>query len=277
MHERLIEQFNLRSKLRFNVESGHIWLGENRMLMFHAQAFGALRKELFDSLGATRAKGLLLRMGFASGRHDAELAHKLSNQLDPYDAFQIGPELHAFEGLVKPTILDAKIDWERGTFVGEVEWKNSWEAESQIQHFGVGEDVACWSLVGYASGFTSYFLKRFIVFREVECVGKGDARCLIVGKPAEQWKFEDDYLQYFQPDNVEGKLRELQEDVQQLKATLLSAQQAQGGQLVGNSPAFRTAFDLVNKAAKSPISVLLLGETGVGKEMFARWLPEFDS
>ncbi|NMG73433.1 sigma-54-dependent Fis family transcriptional regulator [Aromatoleum diolicum] len=272
-HEKLIEQFNLRSRLRFNLESGHIWLGENRMLMFHAQAFGALRKELFDSLGAKRAKGVLLRMGFASGRHDAELAYKLSNQLNPYEAFQIGPELHAFEGLVKATIVDAKIDWEAGTFFGEVEWQNSWEAESHVQHFGVGEDVACWSLVGYASGYTSYFLKRFIVFREMECTGRGDPRCFIVGKPAEAWKFDDDYLDYFQPDNVECKLRQLQDDVKQLKATL-SAQQAPTGRLVGSAPGFRTAFDLVSKAAKSPISVLLLGETGVGKEMFARWLHE---
>ncbi|NMF99112.1 sigma 54-interacting transcriptional regulator [Aromatoleum toluolicum] len=272
-HEKLIEQFNLRSRLRFNLETGHIWLGENRMLMFHAQAFGALRKELFDSLGAKRAKGVLLRMGFASGRHDAELAYKLSNQLNPYEAFQIGPELHAFEGLVKATIVDAKIDWEAGTFFGEVEWQNSWEAESHIQHFGVGEDVACWSLVGYASGYTSYFLKRFIVFREMECTGRGDPRCFIVGKPAEAWNFDDDYLDYFQPDNVECKLRQLQDDVKQLTATL-SAQQAPAGRLVGSSPGFRAAFDLVSKAAKSPISVLLLGETGVGKEMFARWLHE---
>ncbi|SIR08724.1 V4R domain-containing protein [Aromatoleum tolulyticum] len=272
-HEKLIEQFNLRSRLRFNLDSGHIWLGENRMLMFHAQAFGALRKELFDSLGAKRAKGVLLRMGFASGRHDAELACKLSNQLNPYDAFQIGPELHAFEGLVKATILDAKIDWEAGTFFGEVEWQNSWEAESHIQHFGVGEDVACWSLVGYASGYTSYFLKRFIVFREMECTGRGDPRCFIVGKPAEAWNFDDDYLDYFQPDNVECKLRQLQDDVKQLTATL-SAQQTPAGRLVGSSPGFRAAFELVSKAAKSPISVLLLGETGVGKEMFARWLHE---
>jgi len=272
-HEKLIEQFNLRSRLRFNLETGHIWLGENRMLMFHAQAFGALRKELFDSLGAKRAKGVLLRMGFASGRHDAELAYKLSNQLNPYEAFQIGPELHAFEGLVKATIVDAKIDWEAGTFFGEVEWQNSWEAESHIQHFGVGEDVACWSLVGYASGYTSYFLKRFIVFREMECTGRGDPRCFIVGKPAEAWNFDDDYLDYFQPDNVECKLRQLQDDVKQLTATL-SAQQTPAGRLVGRSPGFRAAFDLVSKAAKSPISVLLLGETGVGKEMFARWLHE---
>ena len=42
--------------------------------------------------------------------------------------------------------------------------------------------------------------------------------------------------------------------------------------LIGVSQGFRTAFDLLKSAAGSSISVLLLGETGVGKEMFARWL-----
>ncbi|WP_068804299.1 sigma-54-dependent Fis family transcriptional regulator [Thauera phenolivorans] len=274
--QRLIEQFNLRSRLRFNLESGHIWLGESRMLMFHAQAFGALRRELFDTLGVKRARGLLLRMGFASGTQDADLASKLAGECDPYDAFRIGPELHAFEGLVKATILDAKIDWERGTFFGEVAWENSWEVESHLQSFGHSEDPVCWSLVGYASGYVSYFLKRFVVFREVECAGAGAgagaARCRIVGKPAELWDFDDGYLDYFKPDNVECTLRRLQDDVRQLKASLAARHEADD--LIGDSPSFRAAFDLASKAANSPINVLLLGETGVGKEMFARWLHE---
>ena len=49
--KKLIEQFNLRSRLRFNVDQGQIWLDENRMLLYHARAMGALRRELFDSLG----------------------------------------------------------------------------------------------------------------------------------------------------------------------------------------------------------------------------------
>jgi transcriptional regulator with GAF, ATPase, and Fis domain len=42
--------------------------------------------------------------------------------------------------------------------------------------------------------------------------------------------------------------------------------------LVGVSPGFKAAFELLQSAAPSAITVLLLGETGVGKEMFARWL-----
>jgi len=119
--QRLIEQFNLRSRLRFNIDKGQIWLDENRMLLLHARAMGALRKELFDSLGPRRAQGLLLRMGFMSGQQDADLASKLYGVGDNYDVFRIGPELHAFEGLVKAEITQADIDWEAGSFFGEVE------------------------------------------------------------------------------------------------------------------------------------------------------------
>jgi two-component system, NtrC family, response regulator HydG len=269
-HQKLIEQFNLRSRLRFNLESGHIWLDENRMLLYHARAMGALRAELFNSLGVERARGLLVRMGFASGQQDADLARKLLGSGDPYDVFRIGPELHAFEGLVRANIQHAELDWEKGSFVGDVSWDNSWEAEAHIQHFGVGEEPVCWSLIGYASGYVTRFFNRFIVFRETHCVGRGDERCLIVGKPAEAWGNADGYLDYFKPENIEGQLQELQDELERLRESLCA--QRGPGNLIGNSAGFRAAFDLVSKAAASPINVLLLGETGVGKEVFARWL-----
>jgi transcriptional regulator with GAF, ATPase, and Fis domain len=44
--------------------------------------------------------------------------------------------------------------------------------------------------------------------------------------------------------------------------------------MVGSSPGFRAAYELLRQASTSRIAVLLLGETGVGKEMFARSLHE---
>lgn len=269
--QKLIEQFHLRSRLRFSVDTGHIWLDENRMLLMHAKAFGALRHELFETLGARRAQGLLLRMGFVSGQHDADLARKLHGEGDNYDVFRIGPELHAFEGLVKATITDVQIDWEQGSFLGAVDWHNSWEAESHIQHFGQGDMPACWSLVGYASGYVTRFFQRFIVFRETQCVCQGHDKCVIVGKPAEAWG-DATYVDYFRAENLDGQLRELEAELAQLRNKL--SERRFPGRLIGNAPAFRAAFGLLSQAANSPISVLLLGETGVGKEMFARWLHE---
>ncbi|MCH9829430.1 MAG: sigma 54-interacting transcriptional regulator [Gammaproteobacteria bacterium] len=269
--QRLIEKFNLRSRLRFDIDNGHIWLDENRMLLLHAKAFGALRRELFDTLGVRRAQGLLLRMGFVSGQQDAEFAHKLYGAEDNYDVFRIGPELHAFEGLVKATITEAKIDWEQGSFFGEVDWAGSWEAESHMQLCGAATEPACWSLVGYASGYVSQFFKRFIVFRETHCVARGDEQCRIVGKPAEAWD-DEAYLSLFRAEDIDGQLREMEEELTQLRGRL--RERHEPGHLIGNSPGFRAAFELLSKAANSPINVLLLGETGVGKEVFARWLHE---
>ncbi|NMG64802.1 AAA domain-containing protein [Azoarcus indigens] len=266
----LVEQFNLRSRLRFDIDGGNIWLDESRMLLLHAQAMGALRTELFRSLGVERARGLLVRMGFASGQQDADLARKLFRDSEREDVFRLGPELHAFEGLVRTRILNAQLDWEQGSFIGDVKWENSWEAEAHVRDFGIGDSPACWSLIGYASGYVTRFFNRFIVFRETHCVGKGDEHCVLVGKPAEEWGNADAYLDYFRPGDIEGELAELREELARLRASLGGA--CQRDDLIGSSPAFEAAFELVRKAAGSAINVLLLGETGVGKEVFARWL-----
>ncbi len=46
-------------------------------------------------------------------------------------------------------------------------------------------------------------------------------------------------------------------------------------QVVGESPAFQAALDLARRAASSPVAVLLLGETGTGKEVFSQAIHRF--
>ena len=267
----LIERFNLRSKLKFDMERGRIWLGENRMLLFHAKALSAMRRELFETMGPERARGVMLRMGFATGREDADLACKLlGGEAEDFDVFSIGPALHGFEGIVKSAITEADIDWEQGLFTGRVELTGSWEAESHIEQFGVGNECACWSVAGHASGYVSQFFKRFIVFREVECVARGDARCVLHAKPAEAMG-DDPYLDLFKGEEA-ASFRRMEAQLAEMRGR--APTRPAPGRLVGDSPGFRAAFDKAAKAANSRINVLLLGETGVGKEMFARWLHE---
>ena len=270
----VVDRFDLRSKLRFNQETGKIWLGESRLLLLHAKALMEMRTKLFDYLDAESAKRMLIRIGFVAGEQDADLAHKLADNKNSLDVFRIGPELHAFEGHVRSHITEAEIDWETGRFFGEVIVENSWEAEAHLQSLGLSEEAACWTIVGYASGYTSRFFRRFIVFKEIECMCKGDHHCKIVGKPADCWE-DENYIELFRDDPLSPSLREIEKELSQLRGKRQVKYDTDG--LVGASPEFTSALNLLKRAADSPINVLLLGETGVGKEVFARWLHEHSS
>ncbi|MBS97531.1 MAG: sigma-54-dependent Fis family transcriptional regulator [Oceanospirillaceae bacterium] len=269
--KRLIDRFNLRSRLHFDIQKGHIWLDQNRMFLLHASAFAELRRDLIENYGIEKAKGTLLRMGFVSGQQDASLAYKLYGEGDNYDVFRVGPELHGFEGVVKAEVTDADIDWEAGVFYGRAVCDESLESECHTRVFGVGEHAVCWALAGYASGYVTGFFKRFIVFKEAECTAKGDDHCVLIGKPAEAWD-DQEYVDLFRPEQVEQDLVAIERELKELRGKRSKAPEQ--GNLVGESAGFKQCFDMLSKAAKAPISVLILGETGVGKEVFAKWLHE---
>lgn len=263
---------DLLSLLRFNAGSGHIWLDEQRMLLLHTRALAELRKELLDSLGVQRARGLLVRMGFASGQRDGELALKEMRAGLPIEqAFMLGPQLHTIEGAVLVEKVHMELDLKRKHFFGEFLWTNAWECDAHVADFGYGDDPQCWQQIGYASGYTSAFLGRLVVFKETECRSMGDSRCRIIGQAAEDWN-DAEYVEYFQPQRIGEKLIDFNIGLEHLRA--VQPRRSYDHTLVGVSPGFRQAFDLLKRAAGSAITVLLLGETGVGKEVFARWLHE---
>jgi transcriptional regulator with GAF, ATPase, and Fis domain len=168
------------------------------------------------------------------------------------------------------TPLSLEMDIEKGHFAGEFLWENSWEQDIHLRELGRSDEPVCWSQAGYASGYTSGFMGRFILFKEVECVACGHNNCRIIGKPLEEWDDAAEHAGYFESDSMLTHLLELRHQVEYLRTTI--SQQTQTPQLVGNSKGFQHALDLVTRASGTQVSVLLLGETGVGKERFARTL-----
>ncbi len=264
---------DLRSRVHFCPETGQIWLHEHRMLLVHAEAQALLRKELIDSLGMDRARGLLTRMGYASGLRDAELARTRAQNCSDIEAFMTGPQLHTLEGIVHVTPVKLELDRSTGKFHGEFLWENSWEGQWHRHHYGTHSEPVCWTQIGYACGYTSAFMGRPILYKEVECAGMGHANCRIIGKPAEEWPDAAEHMRYFEPEAIADQLIELQTQVVQLRGAI-AAKDRLPADMIGKSPGFAAAYDLIERAAGSQITVLLLGETGVGKEMFARALHE---
>ena len=128
-HPHLNAGTELRSRLRFQPDSGQIWLDDQRMVMVHTGAMGSLRRELIDTLGRERARGVLTRMGYASGVRDARFARKLYPNASDSEVFLIGPQLHNLEGIVNVKPIRMEMNAAQGVCEGELVWENSFGAE----------------------------------------------------------------------------------------------------------------------------------------------------
>ena len=276
----LIERFDLQRRLEFAPAKGQIWLDQSRLVLLHAKGLAKLRREMIEQVGLARARSMFWRMGFECGRQDAKFAAKHLGHADDYEVFCIGPALHALEGVAQAHIVEAEIDWGNGSFDGFVHWNSSWEAQAHIDQdlpLDDGYPGACWAATGYASGYVTEFFKRLVIFQESQCACSGHAHCIAVGKPAEQWEDRAFVESLWNASDESGQF-EIEEELRRLRKESIAQVPAPAfvkpENIVGSSASFVEAFHLLGKAAGGSISVLLLGETGVGKEVFANWLHE---
>lgn len=254
--------------LRFSPDEGHIQLFEQRMLLMHADSFAQLRRELIEQLGLAKAREMLTRLGYQQGFDDGQRVRAL----DPSDiqhALALGPRLRETEGFVRTRPIDAmRFDLERGEFWGDFLWASPWEAEAHLKRLGLSGEPVCWVMCGYANGYCTAVTGVPILWKEVECVAMGHTHCRVIGKPLSEWG-----------DQVEQETRFLQVD--SFIAAPVRARAAGEGKLaadpafegfVGASPGFNAAANLVRRVAPTDSTVLFRGESGVGKERFAKAL-----
>ncbi|SER18126.1 DNA-binding transcriptional response regulator, NtrC family, contains REC, AAA-type ATPase, and a Fis-type DNA-binding domains [Amphritea atlantica] len=274
LQPKLPDAQDLLEQIRFDNEEGKIWLDEQRMLLIHSAVMGLLRNELIQTLGVERAKGFLMRFGYHTGWRDAELAKKVRPDMTAEEVFMVGPQLHAIKGMVKVIPRSLEFDEDSQHFYGAFDWYNSHEVETHLASSGNSDVPVCWTLLGYASGFSTYYMNRQIIFRETQCAATGADHCHIEGRPAEDWDDAEETEKYLLPDPIIEQLLALQDEVSVLKDQFRSndAEEDLLFNSVGHSAAFKNVCHLIRKASKSKVSVLLQGETGVGKEVVARGL-----
>jgi DNA-binding NtrC family response regulator len=265
---------DLTEFLFFSPGDGRIWLNDQRMLLLHSSALGHLRRELIDTLGLHRARGLLTRAGYVSGARDAVLVRERWPDADAAAVFMAGTRLHALEGVVKVTPLDFDFDIDRGTYDGEFLWEHSSEDDEHIAAYGLGTEPACWSQIGYATGYVTTLFGQLVVFREVECRSMGASHCRVIGRHAAAWGDVSEDLRYLQARDIgEPGAPPAPVPVLGLPANAAAAADSDGRHgLVGASSAFNSACHQLARVARTQATVLFTGESGVGKEAFARRL-----
>jgi two-component system, NtrC family, response regulator HydG len=261
---------DLASRLHFSPVDGRIWLDDSRMILLRTEAFGALRQELIESLGIESARGLLTRMGYLAGSKDAALARKVRPNDTQMNMFMVGPQMHGLEGIVRVEPVRMEMDSETGHFYCECIWIDSSEDESHVAIYGLGSEPACWMQTGYASGYSSAFMGKRILFRETECSSMGAQHCRIVGKPVEEWQDAEAELdlQYLQAQPIH-RINALKMPDKELASSSASKQTHPSSDAIGASAGFFGVIHRINRVASTRATVLLLGESGVGKSMFA--------
>jgi DNA-binding NtrC family response regulator len=260
------------------------------VVILSAAAMGLLRKELVDTLGLETARRLLLRFGFADGYHDAVSLRDRSNWASPEEGLRAGAMLHTLEGIVHADVIRIEHDESTGRFEEEVVWRDSYEAEQHLHHYGRSASAVCWSLVGYSSGYVSACMGTEIYFRETGCLGQGAKTCSVVGRDAESWGDElRSIREDFQAANLGPEVERLREAVgrrvkeldrrermlerRERELNLLrhrASRHAASKHFIARSSAMEEVLELAARVAPLDTTVLVYGESGTGKEFIVR-------
>ncbi len=265
--------------LELDATAGLIRFAGQRALLLDAVAMGSLRKYLVENFGLLAARTVLTQFGFAHGWRLAEAFEGEFTWDSDTERRQAGTRILTLQGLfhVEPEGPDALS--KEGMLL-----LNSYEAEQHLLHFGRADSAVCWTICGLRSGYLSRTEGRELYVLEDRCVGKGDVACLQVARTREEWGPERaPELLYFEPSRLKDKLEvslvQATETLKGLEKKLRShrralvrvAQSADAPSgIIAQSPTMRQLVDLAQRVARVDSTVLITGESGVGKERIAR-------
>ncbi|HWI20137.1 MAG TPA: sigma-54-dependent Fis family transcriptional regulator [Vicinamibacterales bacterium] len=276
------KDLDLRELLDFEPTGGIIRFAGDRAVLLNTVALGVLRQELVDTVGATTARGILTRFGYAHGWRTAETLKTTFEWDSPREWRLAGGRLHQLQGMLvyQPA---AREPGEASSHHAESVWRDSYEAQEHLLHVGQSSEPVCWTLCGFASGYLSYCEGKRIYCVEKKCRAKGDAHCEMVGDTEEAWgeamkgqfafygrECLDDSLRHVT--NL-LKLTEQKLAVRRRELARVEVREPKTG-IVAQSEKMQAVLDQVHRVSHVDTTVLLTGESGVGKEVLARVIHE---
>jgi len=127
-------QLLFQNLIDINPRSGMMKLHSRRMALISTKALGILRRDLVSTLGMDRAKGFLMRYGWACGFNDGEVIQRMFQWDSKRELLLSGPSLHTLEGV--GTVGADRLALNEEQIVFSVYWFDSYEAEEHIRYLG---------------------------------------------------------------------------------------------------------------------------------------------
>ncbi len=129
----------------------------------------------------------MLQLGYQNGFSDF-MQMKLNYSFDSeLELLTSGPVIHTWEGIVQATPKEIRFDRAKGEFYFSGIWRNSYEAEQHLSFYHEASEPVCWTLMGYASGWSTGFFGSPLVAIEPVCRGMGQDHCEWEIQPPEVW------------------------------------------------------------------------------------------
>jgi len=274
-----VEDLHHEELLELDPEGGVIRFAGQRALLLDAVAMGLLRQYLVENFGLTAARAVLTQFGFAHGWRMAAALEKEFKWENSEQWRCAGPRVYTLEGLFRAQPGAEDPLTKEGAML-----LASYEAEQHLLHFGRSGSGVCWTICGLMSGYLSHTAGKEIYVLEDRCLGEGHAACHLLGRTREEWGDEHaEELAFFDS----GRLEEcLDVSLSRVTKTLKAAEeklQAHRRALVrvvrdveepldiaAKSPKMQHVVDLAQRVARVDATVLITGESGVGKERIAR-------
>jgi DNA-binding NtrC family response regulator len=274
-----VEDLHHKELLDLDPEGGMIRFAGQRALLLDAVAMGILRQYLAQNFGLTAARAVLTQFGFAHGWRMAEAMDRQFKWADNEEWRCAGPRLHTLGGLFRAQPGSEDPLAEKGATL-----LASYEAEQHLLHFGRSDSPVCWTISGLTSGYVSHTTGKEIYVLEDRCVGEGHAACHLQGRTREDWGEERaEELAFFQSKRLEEclavslsrvteTLKAVEEKLRARRQVLVRVARDVESPLgiVAKSPKMQHVVELARRVAKVDATVLVTGESGVGKERITR-------
>jgi DNA-binding NtrC family response regulator len=275
-----LSDLDLRELLDFSPRGGIIRFAGQRAVILDTVVLGLLRKEIMQTVGQTAARGILTRLGFAHGWRTAQTLRTAIPWESEREWRIAGGRLHMLQGLVVFDPGDAD-DVDTSDPFARAIWHESYEAEQHLLNLGKATQPVCWTLSGFVSGYLSFSNNQEIYCVETRCQGCGDECCSFVARSREQWgQGIEEHLPFYRSDCLNSSLEEIARALKKAESQLELRREElrvaapdeleDPSGLIARSEGMRRVVELARRVAKVDSTVLVTGESGVGKERVAR-------
>jgi DNA-binding NtrC family response regulator len=266
-------------------ETGFPLFGSARLMIMGMTPLSRLHKDLSRRLGRDGATKVFLRYGYEAGLGMATNLGGLYQWESPREWLLAGSVMRQAAGLAQEELEVDDFDPEAGALSFHGSWRDSFEALAWQGERGEASQPVCDILTGLASGYASAVLGREVWVRETSCQAQGAECCSFEGRPVDEWGMEPGEMRSFlaldsveeEVERLKAALEEAGRELERHRAEVASLRSDRARQeleegFILRSRAMKKVLELARKVASSSTTVLLLGETGTGKEMLARFL-----